>query len=248
MYGKNKTSEGDMKKYEQLFKLIEQDILSEKYLVGEFLPSEQELAQYHKISRDTVRKALDKLQKEGLIQKFKGQGSKVIKHEQINFPVSNLTSYQELVELHGMISKTHVISLEKLTVDKKLAQITGFPEYRLVWRIIRQRVVDQVASVLDIDYLDKELIPNISREIAEYSIYNYIENKLNLIIDCAKKEITIDHATNRDKILLDIANENHVVSVKSQVYLANGQQFQFTDSRHKLDKFRFVDFAKRHEK
>lgn len=248
MYGKNKTSEGDMKKYEQLFKLIEQDILSEKYSVGEFLPSEQELAQYHKISRDTVRKALDKLQKEGLIQKFKGQGSKVIKHEQINFPVSNLTSYQELVELHGMISKTHVISLEKLTVDKKLAQITGFPEYRLVWRIIRQRVVDQVASVLDIDYLDKELIPNISREIAEYSIYNYIENKLNLVIDYAKKEITIDHATNRDKILLDIANENHVVSVKSQVYLANGQQFQFTDSRHKLDKFRFVDFAKRHEK
>lgn len=237
-----------MKKYEQLFKLIEQDILSEKYSVGEFLPSEQELAQYHKISRDTVRKALDKLQKEGLIQKFKGQGSKVIKHEQINFPVSNLTSYQELVELHRMISKTHVISLEKLTVDKKLAQITGFPEYRLVWRIIRQRVVDQVASVLDIDYLDKELIPNISREIAEYSIYNYIENKLNLVIDYAKKEITIDHATNRDKILLDIANENHVVSVKSQVYLANGQQFQFTDSRHKLDKFRFVDFAKRHDK
>ncbi|WP_037602650.1 trehalose operon repressor [Streptococcus sp. oral taxon 056] len=237
-----------MKKYEQLFKLIEQDILSEKYSVGEFLPSEQELAQYHKISRDTVRKALDKLQKEGLIHKFKGQGSKVIKHEQINFPVSNLTSYQELVELHGMISKTHVISLEKLTVDKKLAQITGFPEYRLVWRIIRQRVVDQVASVLDIDYLDKELIPNISREIAEYSIYNYIENKLNLVIDYAKKEITIDHATNRDKILLDIANENHVVSVKSQVYLANGQQFQFTDSRHKLDKFRFVDFAKRHDK
>ena len=248
MYGKNKTSEGGMKKYEQLFKLIEQDILSEKYSVGEFLPSEQELAQYHKISRDTVRKALDKLQKEGLIQKFKGQGSKVIKHEQINFPVTNLTSYQELVELHGMISKTHVISLEKLTVDKKLAQITGFPEYRLVWRIIRQRVVDQVASVLDIDYLDKELIPNISREIAEYSIYNYIENKLNLVIDYAKKEITIDHATNRDKILLDIANENHVVSVKSQVYLANGQQFQFTDSRHKLDKFRFVDFAKRHDK
>ena len=56
------------------------------------------------------------------------------------------------------------------------------------------------------------------------------------------------YTTNRDKILLDIANENHVVSVKSQVYLANGQQFQFTDSRHKLDKFRFVDFAKRHDK
>ena len=56
-----------MKKYQQLFKLIEQDILSEKYPVGEFLPSENELTQIYKVSRDTVRKALEQLQKEGLI-------------------------------------------------------------------------------------------------------------------------------------------------------------------------------------
>jgi len=235
-----------MKKYQQLFKLIEQDILSEKYPVGEFLPSENELTQIYKVSRDTVRKALEQLQKEGFIQKFKGQGSKIVKQEHINFPISNLTSYQELVLQNKLDSKTNVISLEKITVDKKLAKLTGFPEYRLVWRIIRQRVVDQVASVLDIDYLDKELIPTMTREIAEHSIYHFIENDLGLSIDYAKKEITIDHATSRDKILLDIDRENHVVSVKSQVYLANGQQFQFTDSRHKLDKFRFVDFAKRH--
>ncbi|MDG9307145.1 trehalose operon repressor, partial [Streptococcus pneumoniae] len=28
-------------------------------------------------------------------------------------------------------------------------------------------------------------------------------------------------------------------------YLQDGRQFQFTESRHKLEKFRFVDFAKR---
>ena len=51
-----------MKKYQQLFKLIEQDILSEKYSVGEFLPSENELTQIYKVSRDTVRNALEQLQ------------------------------------------------------------------------------------------------------------------------------------------------------------------------------------------
>ena len=70
--------------------------------------------------------------------------------------------------------------------------------------IVRQRVVDQAASVLDIDYLDKELVPTMTREIAEHSIYHFIENDLGLSIDYAKKEITIDHATSRDKILLDI--------------------------------------------
>lgn len=102
-----------MKKYQQLFKLIEQDILSEKYPVGEFLPSENELTQIYKVSRDTVRKALEQLQKEGFIQKFKGQGSKIVKQEHINFPISNLTSYQELVLQNKLDSKTNVISLEK---------------------------------------------------------------------------------------------------------------------------------------
>ena len=44
---------------------------------------------------------------------------------------------------------------------------------------------------------------------------------------------------------MDLGKDQQVVSVKSQVYLADGRQFQYTESRHKLDKFRFVDFAKR---
>ena len=203
-----------MKKYEQIFKLLEQDILNEKYQMNDYLPSEHELVQTYKVSRDTIRKSLDLLQKAGLIQKRRGQGSKVIQQEQIDFPVSNLTSYQELVRQHGMNSKTNVIQLEKITVDKKLSSLTGFPEYRLVWRIIRQRVVDGIASVLDIDYLDKSFVPSINREIAEHSIYAYLEDELGLHISYAQKEITIDPATNRDKILMNIGNDHHVISVK----------------------------------
>lgn len=237
-----------MKKYEQIFKLLKQDILNETYQIDDYLPSEHELVQTYKVSRDTIRKSLDLLQKAELIQKIRGQGSKVIKQTQIDFPVSNLTSYQELVQQHGINSKTNLIQLEKITVDKKLSNLTGFPESRLVWRIVRQRVVDDVASVLDIDYLDKTLVPSLTREIAEQSIYAYLEEELGLRIAYAQKEITIDPATNRDQILMDIGTDQHVVSVKSKVYLADGQQFQFTDSRHKLEKFRFIDFAKRQKR
>jgi len=234
-----------MKKYKQLFKQLERDILIEKYQLGDFLPSEHQLMEIYQVSRDTVRKALALLQEEGLIEKVRGQGSKVVKQEQLDFPVSNLTSYQELVAQHQLQSKTNVISLDKITVDKKLSKTTGFPEYRLVWRIVRQRVVDNIASVLDIDYLDKSLVPDLTREIGEHSIYSYLEETLKLNIAYARKEITIDHVSDQDQILLDIGRDQHVVSIKSQVYLADGRQFQYTESRHKLDKFRFVDFATR---
>ena len=60
--------------------------------------------------------------------------------------------------------------------------------------------------------------------------------------------ILISPIDNRDKILLDLGKDQHVVTVRSQVHLADGRQFQFTESRHKLDKFHFVDYAKRNQK
>ncbi|MGT2907559.1 trehalose operon repressor [Streptococcus dentiloxodontae] len=234
-----------MKKYEMIYKSIEEDILNGVFQVGDYLPTEKELTTIYQVSRDTVRKSLTMLVEERLIRKIHGSGSQVIKHEQINFPIAELTSYQELVLKHGIHSKTNVISIHRLIVDSSLSKLTGFPIHSIVWKITRQRVVDDSPSVLDIDYLSQKIIPEITRSVAENSIYDYLENELHLDISYAQKEITIDQIREQDKILLDIGSEHHVVSIKSKVYLANHQQFQFTDSRHKLEKFKFVDFAKR---
>ncbi|MEX2784490.1 trehalose operon repressor [Streptococcus sp. H49] len=234
-----------MKKYEQIYQQLEADILKGSYAIGDYLPSEAELAVAHSASRDTIRKALALLAENGLIKKRHGSGSQIIKHEPINFPVSALTSYQELVERLAINSRTNLIAIDKLIVDEKLALLTGFKRNSLVWRLIRQRIVDDVASILDIDYLSKTIVPEISQTAAAYSIYHYLEKQLLLDIAYTKKEITIDQITDRDKLLLDIGSEHHVVSVKSKGYLRDGRQFQFTDSRHKLDKFRFVDYAQR---
>ncbi|CAG5364925.1 trehalose operon repressor [Streptococcus pneumoniae] len=58
-----------MKKYQQLFKQIQETIQNETYAVGDFLPSEHDLMEQYQVSRDTVRKALSLLQEEGLIKK-----------------------------------------------------------------------------------------------------------------------------------------------------------------------------------
>ena len=185
------------------------------------------------------------LQEEGFIETVQGMGSQICRQAHFDFPVSQLTSYQEIVKASGLQSETNVIRLEKITIDEKGAKKTGFPLHRLVWKVSRQRVVDGVASVLDIDYLDRELIPGLSKEIAQRSIYQYIEEDLNWQIGYAKKEILTSPIDNRDKILLDLGKDQHVISVRSQVYLADGRQFQFTESRHILDKFHFVDYAER---
>ena len=57
--------------YEQLRKLIEEGT----YRKGDLLPSENELCAAHRLTRPTVRKALDMLVNEGFIQRKQGKGS-----------------------------------------------------------------------------------------------------------------------------------------------------------------------------
>lgn len=234
-----------MKKYEIIYKELERQILAQTWAAGDYLPTEHELARRYDASRDTVRKALKLLAEDGLVQATQGKGTQVQKREQIHFPVSELTSYSELVTQLGMASRTILLSIDKVLIDEHSSQLTGLPLRALAWRIKRKRVVDGVAAVIDTDYLLKSLVPDMSREIAEQSIYAYLENQLGLNIALAQKEITIEQVQEDDRLQLDLGKDHHLVSVKSKTFLADGRQFQFTESRHKLDKFKFVDLSKR---
>ncbi|MBJ8193016.1 UTRA domain-containing protein, partial [Bacillus cereus] len=48
-----------------------------------------------------------------------------------------------------------------------------------------------------------------------------------------------------DHKLMDLQNFTHAGVVRNYVYLEDTTLFQYTESRHRLDKFQFVDFARR---
>ncbi|MBF0710650.1 MULTISPECIES: trehalose operon repressor [unclassified Gemella] len=234
-----------MKKYQIVAKDLEKKITEGIYKANTFLPSEHALMEEYEVSRDTIRKALIELTNRHLIKKKRGAGSKVIAPKRIMFPVSELTAYTEIVDLLSLDSKTNVISISEEIISKENSRLTGFPIGTKVINVVRQRLVDDMATVYDIDYFDMAIVPTISRENAEASIYNYLENELHLDIDLAQKEITISSVKEMDKLLLDVGKDRHVVSVKSKSFLSNQKQFQFTESRHKLESFRFIDVARR---
>ena len=74
-----------------------------------------------------------------------------------------------------------------------------------------------------------------------------IEKELGLKISFAKKEITVVKATDKEKELLDMNEYDLLVCVKSYTYLDDATLFEYTISKHRPDKFRFVDFARRTE-
>ena len=64
-------------------------------------------------------------------------------------------------------------------------------------------------------------------------------------IDLAKKEIVVQACTEDDQKYLDLDGYDMVVVVNTFVYLDDGSLLQYGQSRHRPDKFKFVDFARR---
>ncbi|NHI99443.1 trehalose operon repressor [Lactococcus garvieae] len=235
-----------MKKYEIILRDLEKKIHEGRYPENELLPSENQLTVLYQTSRATVRQALKILEENGIIQRRHGFGSIVIPRERLMFPISGLTSFKELKDSLNFSSTTEILIFEKITVDKELSELSFFEEGTQAFHILRRRNIDEQFVILDRDYILASTAPNMTREKVKSSLYSYLEDQVNLDISYAQKEITIDFANDEDKTYLDLnPKDRHVVSVRSHVYLTNNNAFQYTESRHQVDKFRFTEFSRR---
>ncbi|PPA70260.1 trehalose operon repressor [Jeotgalibacillus proteolyticus] len=232
-------------KYLNIFQELSKDIENGVYESNTLLPSEHELCERFSTSRETIRKALTLLSQNGFIQKMQGKGSLVLDVSKMTFPVSGLVSFKELQESLGRDIKTDVHKLELNEAPEQLASQLECDEGALVWEIVRARTIQGERVILDKDWLLQSQVPSLTEEICSDSIYAYLENHLGLNISYAKKEITVESATEEDRVLLDLEGYSHIVLVKNFVHLEDTTIFQYTESRHRLDKFKFVDFARR---
>ncbi|MBS4211195.1 MULTISPECIES: trehalose operon repressor [Neobacillus] len=232
-------------KYLTIYNTIVEQIKSGEISPQTLLPSENELTEQFQTSRETIRKALNLLSQNGYIQKVRGKGSIVIDVSKFDFPVSGLVSFKELGKKMGRKPRTIVNELELMKPDgyiRQQLQLTGKDQ---VWKVVRTREIGGEKIILDKDFLNKKFVPELTEEVCADSIYEYLEKDLNLTISFAKKEIVVEEPTDEDRALLDLGGFHNIVVIKNLVYLDDASLFQYTESRHRPDKFRFVDFARR---
>ncbi len=214
-----------MSKYQMIYQDLLDKIKQRVIQPNTYLPSENELMKQYGASRDTVRKALNLLLQNGYIQKNKGKGSLVLDMDRIAFPVSGVTSFKELQKtLHGDVETIVNMFLEEEIPNELKEDL--YMDSGKIYHIERIRKIDGEKVILDTDYLNGKVVNGLKIEHAKNSLYEYIEKELGLKISFARKEITV---------------------VKSYTYLEDATLFQYTISKHRPDKFRFVDFARRTE-
>lgn len=233
------------KRYLEIYQDIRDGITKGTFSAGEKLPSEHDFCKIYDASRGTVRRALDLLAEEGLVNSLHGKGVFVLDNQLISFNFGGLVSFKEASESSGQHFTTSVPRLKEVIVDESLHEKTSLPLGKEAYYLHRVRHLDGESVILDKNYFLKELVPNLTKEIAENSIYQYIEETLQLKIGFAKRMIQVEQATSKDKKHLDLKSYHFLVVVKNFVHLHDGTLFEYTESRHRPDRFVFTDFVRR---
>ena len=234
-------------KYNQIYRDLKEKIEAEVYAYQEMLPSEHILITEYGCSRNTVRRAISELTAEGYVQPMHGKGVRNIFQpvEQTAFTVGGIESFKESAIRNHRTPFTKVLLFTEITADEKIEKKTGFRKGSQLYYIQRLRSLYGKPLILDHNYFLKELTPGLTPGIASKSIYDYLEGELGLTITTSKRTLTVERMTQIDEKYIDLKDYNCMAGITSQTFDDNGIQFEYTQSRHRPDYFRFQDVATR---
>lgn len=235
-----------MNKYEKVYNDIKEKIMNNTIKTGEFLKKEDDLAKDYKFSKLTVRKALAMLEDEGYIQKIKGKKSIVMEKRNLeNLPLTTIQTKQEINKMQNINIKTNLISLYIVQGIEKLMKEFNVSEDADFYKVVRINSLDDEVLNYSTSFFDRKIVPFLNEEIAKNSIYEYLENDLNLKIAYSRRDIKFRKITPEEQEYFKLKGINMVVVIETHAYLSNSALFQYESIVHHPEKFTFTAIAKR---
>ena len=195
--------EGRRPIYQAVYDTLKRDILSGQYKVGEKLPSESEMIDMFNVSRTTVRKAVSILADDGFVSIRQGRGTIVIDYT-IKQNYNRMNSFTETLRSMGYHVAVKNLSISRVRAQGDVAKALGIEPGSELVCIQRIPLADGRPAAIITNYIPAEYVSNIQQHEKEIvSLYRFLENRYNLVIDMAHDIITARAATFEQACALD---------------------------------------------
>ncbi len=232
-----------MVKYIEIADDLRSKIQNQTYTYGQKLPYEYVLCVSYHCNKETMKKALEILVKEGLIVRRRGAGTFVKDYD----PGVAMGSENQgnlnigLTRTYGQQKKvtSKVITFEVVPSDAIISNHLQIEEGSFVYHIIRQRFLDEDIYSLEDIYIPISILPDLSKDVIEKSIYQYVENGCNFKIQSMHKTIRSFLSTTLEQKYLLLKENEPYIEIEQLTFLSSGVIFEFSRSRFHYRDFNF---------
>jgi GntR family transcriptional regulator len=221
--------------YLQIRKLIVQGTLTE----GDSLPYEKELIDHYGVGRHTVRKALEKLSAEGLIESFPGRGTFIRKPPtQQNFYIDRSFT-QQMADLG--------LEVRSIVVEQKESRITEDSPQSLhnklgspCLQLNRVRCGGELALGFQKATILLDRCPGLEEhDFNTESLYCVISTDFHLEIGDIHHQIGAGLADREQAETLGVEEGTPILLESSTTYLVDGEPIESTLSYYRADEYRY---------
>ncbi len=207
--------------------------------VGDALPSERRLAQDLKVSRPTLRAAIDELVREGLLLRRHGSGTYVAEPK-IALPLT-MTSFSEDMARRGMRPSSRVVSFEVQSAGAKLGQRLQISPVDEVWVITRLRLADDETMAIEWLHAPRRLLPELRREeLATHSFYELLRVRRGITIASGTQTIEPTVTSPEEAELLGVPVHSPAFLFERTTQSDGGEVVEFVRSVYRGDRYRLV--------
>lgn len=227
--------------YEQLKLSLRKKVEERIWQEGERLPSEAELCADYGVSRITVRRAVDELVEEGVLERRQGKGTFVASSR-----VSvQMMSMNEIVQ--GFYTRdtgrkqTHVISKREYAANQHEREVLKLQEGDSVYVFTRQMMLDGEVCMLDRSTFPAGRFPGMFDRVTDnMSTYRLLEREYGVVMHCVHKEISHTYASADQAKWLGCAVGTPLFRMYKVVCDPQGVPIHMSSSYMKADSIIFV--------
>ncbi|KAA8478442.1 GntR family transcriptional regulator [Arcticibacter tournemirensis] len=229
--------------HKQAETLIRELINKPEYKNGKLLPNEVELSEQLKISRNTLRQAINTLVMEGLLVRKKGVGTRV-ENKRIFTGASNWLSFSEEMRILGIEIHNFELQIFRHEVSPEAAAFFNIKQGTKVMRLERLRGKKEHPFV----YFTSEFNPQIPLSASEnYNrpLYEILESDYGIIAQTSKEEISAAAADNFIASKLEIKHGVPILVRKRYVFDIYNNPIEYNVGCYRADSFTYTIESKR---
>ncbi len=183
--------------HKQIYELLRKHISEGMYAEGDLLPSENELTRLHKVTRPTIRKALDRLANEGYIQRQQGKGS-IVKGTPIGIGILSFAGTTSAIGKENLITRI-ICGPELRNWDSAFSfKISPNEKEAGCWYLERLRLVNNEPVFFDITMIPNINMPRFSqRNFENNSLFDILRKKYQIEVKGGEQQLRAIRADER---------------------------------------------------
>jgi len=237
----SKTFESDaIPLYYQLENILREKISSGEYGPTDAFPTEEQLLNSYKVSRNTVRQALSALEKDGLIVRKRRRGTTVCERK-AEVETMKLTGMIEDIIAMGIKTKTRIIDFSFVHAPKKVSKSLHLGESDKVLKIERVRFIKKSPISYSINYLPTDIGEQIGiADINIHPMFNVLEKKCNVKVAWGIMNIEATVADSRTSSLLGVMTGAPLLRIERTVFDTKNRPVDFVVVLYRVDKYHYT--------